>query len=93
MPIRLTGSAGTGEKILKNLELFDFKFKKLDESVYTFDVKFGTQNGWMTIREVDGKITDVTLDCKFSRPLGAYNDKGRDLYKVAEYVLDEYRKK
>lgn len=90
VPKRLSGSVGTGEKILKNLELFNFKFNNIEENTYAFDVKFGNQDGWLTIRAIDEKITDVTLDCSFPRPLGAYNDKG--LYKVAEYVLEKCRR-
>ena len=100
MNIKLTGSAGTGEQILENWEIFHYQ---LDEDEYKyncelgcankvpFNIRFGGQEGYMVIGIENKRISESTIiDCGFDRPLGAYNDTtdfNGGLYKVAEKML------
>lgn len=97
MSKRLTGSVGTGNKILKNQDLYSYYYKgseKLsDGTMYKFEWMFGNQLGYVNIIvDSDGKIDSSSLiDCtqgkrEFLRPLGAYNDSS--LYKVFEMMLE-----
>ncbi|KLA29235.1 hypothetical protein [Bacillus cereus] len=95
MTVRLTGNAGTGEKILNNWELFRYNLNKSKSTIdsYYFDIVFGNQKGHMVVFLENGKISESTvIDCDFSRPLGAYNDTRNNdgLYKVARRMLESY---
>lgn len=82
----LSGSAKTGDKILKNMTLFKYTYKGIeqsleDEKIYRFDWNFGNQNGYISIVYYNGKISNASLidTCNnsknaFDRPLGLYND-------------------
>lgn len=77
----LTGSSKTGEKIIKNQNIFQSNFIKSDGDSYTFEWKFGGQYGCANITVKNGKIstsslidTDSNSSYKFGRPLGLYND-------------------
>ncbi|HBL07405.1 MAG TPA: hypothetical protein DDZ33_10890 [Clostridium sp.] len=77
----LTGSAKTGEKIIKNQSIFSSNFIKLDNDLYIFEWEFDGQHGYASIRIKNGKISSSSLldtnsnsSHKFSRPLGLYND-------------------
>ncbi|MER0283508.1 hypothetical protein ABRY17_06375 [Clostridioides difficile] len=94
MAKRLTGGAKTGEKIMKNLNIFTYDFNPNESEAckYHFDIAFGKQKGYMKIiiDEETGEIKQNTLiDCKnLDRPLGAYNDD--TLYDVARMLLRKY---
>ena len=81
----LTGSSGTGEKIISNWSDFIVTDMRLetegDTCIYFFDWSFGRQNGSITIRVKDQKTANSSLICTnqgspypFDRPLGLYND-------------------
>lgn len=98
MPKRLTGSAGTGKKIMQNLTLFNYIYNGSealsgDKTLYKFNWTFGNQAGHISINvHQDGRIDESSLiNCaknprEFMRPLGAYND--RSLYDVFRMMLD-----
>ncbi|MEH2960097.1 hypothetical protein [Candidatus Merdisoma sp. JLR.KK006] len=98
MPKRLTGSAGTGKKIMQNQNLFKYTYTGSEQSgtnlLYKFDWSFDNyQSGNISIKiRPDGTIDESSLiNCRqnpreFSRPLGAYND--RSLYNVFRMILD-----
>ncbi len=96
MPKRLSGSAGTGKKIMQNLNQFSFNYRNseniAEKVFYTFDWSFGNQSGSAVIKLTDSGYIDQssTLNCNkncydFSRPLGAYNDD--TLYDVFGMML------
>ena len=92
MPKRLNGSAGTGKKIMQNLNQFSFNYQSsenLAEKVfYTFDWSFGNQSGNAVIQLTDSRYIDQSSTLNyydFSRPLGAYNDD--TLYDVFKMML------
>ncbi|KNY30491.1 hypothetical protein [Pseudobacteroides cellulosolvens] len=93
--IKLSGSAGTGNTILNNWQLFKFKHNKTtlteDGYIYNFDVEFNNHKGYMVIVVSNGQVDEsTTIDCEFDRPLGAYNDTPKfddGLYVVAEKML------
>lgn len=98
MPKRLNGSAGTGKKIMKNRELFDYSFIKSDSSAetpkYYFNWSFEHQQGTAVITLTEKGLIDQssTLNCdeytrEFARPLGAYNDPS--LYDVFAMMLND----
>lgn len=100
--VKLTGNAGTGERILKNWNLFSFEFDNQSytrnsqdgfENHYPYKIKFGDQIGHMNIIVEDKKISSSTvIDCDFEKPLGAYNDTTNfndGLYEVARRMLRE----
>lgn len=102
MNIRLTGSAGTGESILRNWEKFSYNLDKKEYEYnrkcdyinkIPFNVQFGDQKGYMVISIENGQISQsTTIDCGFDRPLTAYNDTAdfnKGLYIVAEKMLRE----
>lgn len=77
----LTGSAKTGEKIIKNNSIFHTNFIKSDNDLFIFSWEFDGQHGYANIRIKDGKISSSSLldtksdsPHKFSRSLGLYND-------------------
>lgn len=81
----LTGSSGTGEKIISNWCKFIVTNMRLetdgDTCIYSFDWSFGSQNGYIRIRVKDERIANSSLICtkqespyQFDRPLGLYND-------------------
>ncbi len=74
MAKRLTGGAGTGKKIIKYWNNFNFYFERMEDSTYFFKIKFFNQEGYMNIKYLDGVIKEITMDCNFDRPLGYYND-------------------
>ncbi len=96
MPKRLTGSAGTGKKILQNTDLYNYTYNGAEQvgnnTLHKFSWTFGNQSGYASI-EVwpDGTIDQSSLiDCtknkaEFLRPLGAYNDPS--LYDVFKMML------
>lgn len=99
MSKRLNGSAGTGKKILQNLNQFHFNYQSCEiennKKFYTFTWSFGDQAGFAVIQLTDLGYIDQssTLSCNkncysFLRPLGVYNDK--TLYKVFEMMLQKY---
>lgn len=106
MSIRLTGSAGTGDIILENWDMFEYELdkdaydtncKENVSSIYPFNVQFGNQSGYMTVAIENNEISQSTvIDCGFDRPLGAYNDTvgfNQGLYKVAEKMLKKHKLK
>ena len=77
----LNGSAGTGDKIAKNLSLFTYNLTESSADFYRFRWSFGGQFGQIAITVKDGKMsnsslidTDDSSPHKFDRPLGIYND-------------------
>lgn len=77
----LSGSAKTGEKIIKNQNIFHSNFIKSDGELYTFAWEFDGQYGYANIIVNNGKISTSSLidtnsnsSHKFGRPLGLYND-------------------
>ena len=99
MPKRLTGSAGTGTKIMQNLNLFNYTYNgteelSKDKILYKFDWSFDNyQSGNINILlKPDNTIDESSLiNCQqnhreFSRSLGAYNDSS--LYDVFRMMLD-----
>lgn len=99
MPKRLTGSAGTGKKIMQNQNLFNYTYngsEKLSEgkTLYKFDWSFDNyQSGNISIElRPDGIIDESSLiNChqnrrEFLRPLGAYNNDS--LYDIFRIMLD-----
>lgn len=82
----LSGSAKTGDKILKNKTLFKYTYKGIEQGLdnekrYKFDWNLGDQNGYINIKYNDGKISNGSLISTyesskhpFDRPLGLYND-------------------
>lgn len=100
MPKRLSGSAGTGKKIMQNQNDFDFTYKGAEEAdgnvFHTFDWTFGNQTGTAVIKLTDtGYINESsTLNCNthkynFLKSLGAYNDSS--LYDVFKMMLDSQK--
>ncbi len=98
MPKRLTGSAGTGKKIMQNQNLFNYTYngsEKLSENktLYKFDWSFDNyQSGYISIELLpDGKISQFSLmGCnnnqrEFVSTLGAYNDPS--LYNIFRMML------
>ena len=96
MPKRLTGSAGTGKKIMQNINLFGYTYNGSaplgNNTLHKFDWTFGNQSGYANIELMpDGTIDHSSLiDCienksEFLRPLGAYNDN--TLYDVFKIML------
>lgn len=77
----LNGSAGTGDKIMKNLDLFAFDLADSSPDFYRFHWSFDGQFGQIAIAVKEGKMsnsslidTDISSPHKFDRPLGIYND-------------------
>ena len=102
MPKRLTGSPGTGKKIMQNPTLFHYTYngsEPLSEGkiVYKFNWSFDNyQSGNISIElRADGTIDESSLiNCRqnpreFSRPLGVYNDSS--LYVVFRMMLDSQK--
>lgn len=94
MAKRLSGSAGTGKKIMQNLDLFDFDIQSpenvTDKDFYAFTWTFGNQSGTAVINLTDDGFINQssTLNChNFQRPLGAYNDN--TLYDVFGMMLED----
>lgn len=96
MPKRLTGSAGTGKKILQNANLYNYTYQGAEQlgnnTLHKFNWAFGNQSGYANIEVLpDGTIDQSSLiDCthnqaEFRRPLGAYNDSS--LYAVFKTML------
>lgn len=98
MPIRLTGSANTGKKIMQNLNLFHYIYigsEPLSEGkiVYKFNWSLDNyQSGYISIELLpEGKISQFSLmGCnnnqrEFVSTLGAYNDPS--LYSVFRMML------
>lgn len=96
MPKRLTGSAGTGKKILQNQSLFNYTyidFEPLGDNIlYKFTWTFGVQSGNIGILLKPDKQIDYSsiISCQqnsreFSRLLGLYNDPS--LYDVFKMML------
>ncbi|GAA0735621.1 hypothetical protein [Clostridium oceanicum] len=80
---KLSGSCGTGKKIIENFELFYCKLRKTTrtaepngQTAYTFDVDFEKQSGHFCIwLNKDNKIDESsTLDMGFEKSLPLYND-------------------
>ncbi|WP_406543313.1 hypothetical protein [Clostridium ljungdahlii] len=77
---------------MKNLDLFSYKFNKIEEDDYIFDVKFGNQTGSFVINYNENNIIDEgsTLNIYgLDRPLGIYNDPS--LRQVAEMLMNYYK--
>ena len=92
MSNKLSGSSGTGKKILENLNCFQYTLKCTEEiengKRYEFDVSFENKEGYFNIIVKDGQISeDTIMDIHFKRPLGAYNDKS--LIKLAEKLISK----
>lgn len=89
---KLSGSYGTGEKIIRNFELFHYKLRKQTRKVesngqtpYMFDVDFEKQSGHFCIwLNKENKIDEnSTLDMGFEKSLPLYNDPTlEDLAKI-----------
>ncbi|OAA91244.1 hypothetical protein [Clostridium ljungdahlii] len=93
MTKRLTGGAGTGKKIIKNLDLFKHSFNKVDEEGnYIFNVSFGKQSGNFVISYNEDGVIDErsTLNMKDldKKTLEIYNDPS--LREVAEMLMNDY---
>lgn len=88
MANRLSGNTGTGKKIMANSELFHVNFLDYKENLYSFNVSFGKQSGYLTIKKEDDDIKTVTIDLGFPRPLGSNNDP--TLLELARYVLKNH---
>ncbi len=98
MAKRLSGSAGTGKKIMQNQNLFNYTYTGSEPSgnnmLHKFDWSFDNyQTGNISIDlRPDGTIDESSLiNCRqnpreFSRPLGAYNDPS--LYDVFRMMLN-----
>lgn len=99
MPKRLSGSAGTGKKIIQNWDLFKYTYTgseplSKDKILYKFDWSFDNyQSENISIEVRPDKTIDESslINCQqnpreFLRPLGAYNDK--TLYDVFSKMLD-----
>lgn len=99
--VKLTGNAGTGEKILNNWDDFEFElinteFKK-SKRKYWFYFTFGKQNGSVTVvaKKNDNDkwyiCEDTLMQCdNFPTTLGAYKDTatfGEGLYEVGRRML------
>lgn len=86
----LTGSAGTGKKIMDNLEIFKYRYIGKLENSYIFEVEFGNQKGKFNIRineELIEEGSTLSIDDKrFLRPLGIYNDPS--LLNVAKMLMN-----
>lgn len=92
----LTGSAKTGEKIMKNISEFSYELKDIDDSLekplYCFEWQFNSQYGSVRImlEQASKKISNSSLidtddksGHRFGRPLGLYNDKSLfDVFKM-----------
>lgn len=101
MPKRLTGSPGTGKKIMQNQNLFKYTYNGSEQSgnniLHKFDWSFDSyQSGNISIElRTDGTIDESSLiNCRqnpreFSRPLGVYNDSS--LYDVFRMMLDSQK--
>lgn len=92
----LSGSAGTGQKIIKNWGDFKFKLKeaevdKAQKKFFSFDVSFNNQSGYFNITVENGIIFGgSTMDMDFPRPLSANNDTTNyndGLYEVAKKII------
>ena len=75
----LIGSAGTGKKIIKNIELFEYTLKSIKDNTYFFDWTFDKQKGEISIKydSTTQKISNssfIVSDSHFDRPLGLYID-------------------
>lgn len=86
----LTGSANTGKKIMKNLDIFRYEFIGKEDDIYEFKVGFGNQEGTFNIL-MNGQIINESStlsinDKKFLRPLGIYNDPS--LLDVAKMLMN-----
>lgn len=79
MAKRLTGGSGTGKKILKYWDDFNFDLERIEDSTYLFKIRFFNQEGYMNIKYLDGDIKEITMNCNFDRPLGYYNDSSLGL--------------
>ncbi|WP_346867275.1 MULTISPECIES: hypothetical protein [unclassified Clostridium] len=99
----LNGSAKTGEKIIKNWDLFRYEFESLDENenkiFYKFYWNFDEQHGYIYItyniktKEISNSSlinTNLSSKYKFNRPLGLYNDNS--LYEVFVKILQSQGK-
>ena len=101
MSKHLSGSPGTGEKIMKNISLFHYNFIQSEEqgegedkTLYKFKWSFDNYHSGIIsiIIRSDGTIDESSLIIclqnirNSSRPLGAYNDSS--LYNVFRMLLD-----
>lgn len=99
MPKRLSGSAGTGKKIMQNLDQFRYTYngaEKLseDKTLYKFNWSFNNyQSGYISIELLpDKRISQFSLmgrdnnKKEFASTLGAYNDSS--LYNIFGIMLD-----
>ncbi|MCT4594628.1 MAG: hypothetical protein N4A57_10235 [Anaeromicrobium sp.] len=86
---KLTGSAGTGKCILQNWNNFKFDLVEVEDDFYTFDIRFNNQEGYVVIKLVQKKVEQITIDCKFNRPLGCYNDSSLKL--VGSKMIDSLK--
>lgn len=95
----LTDSAGTGDKIYKNLKRFKFKLRSVENKdnkfYYNYDWKFIKQHGYAVIKISENNVIDnMSLineygdaTKSFNRALGMYNDPS--LEKVFRYMFDK----
>ena len=92
----LSGSAGTGKKIMQNLK--DFKVSinehQKENGIVRFVWTFNEQTGYISVRYREGKIsnssmigTDDNSMHAFNRPLGLYNDDS--LYSVFTMLMND----
>lgn len=100
--MRLNGSAGTGKKILKNWNLFNYKVTNIDEKEGTlkvfFDFSFDetVSNGVIVQKTNQDGITYIDQDTlliskSFQTTLGAYKDTADfndGLYEVGRRIID-----
>lgn len=93
MAKRLTGSSGTGDKIIKNLNLFKYMFKGTgqneEKNTYYFGVTFDKQVGNFTIvinekGFIDNNRSLLNMN-SFPTTLGLYKDPS--LNKVAQMLM------
>ncbi|KOR64106.1 hypothetical protein [Clostridium botulinum] len=97
MAKRLSGSAGTGDKIMKNSNLFKSTFKSKsqdkEENTYYFDVIFDKQVGSFTIVINENGLIDNNRSLLsmngFPTTLGLYKDPS--LNKVAKVLVDNLK--
>lgn len=90
--VELTGSSGTGKKILDNWNVFTFKLKSNEaqgeSNIVTFQFSSSNQTGtFIILLDKKGQIKNLsTLNCnKFKRSLGMNNDSS--LQQLAEKLL------
>ena len=86
---KLTGSAGTGSKIMQNLSIFNYKIDKENSSgdFYAFNVSFGNQKGFLNFRKDGDHIKNVNLSVDgFPKTLGSNNDSS--LISVATMIYN-----